>query len=383
MFQRKLSPLNQTFFLFGPRGTGKSTWIAQHFAEASAQYDLLSTSEALRLSRRPGALYDELQGLKAGSWVIIDEVQKVPALLDEVHRLIETKKLRFVLSGSSARKLKRDGANLLAGRARTLQLFPLVSAEIGFQLEWEKQLCIGTLPIAYTGDDPELYLSSYVETYLQEEIKAEALTRNIGAFSRFLEVAARQSGQVTNVSTIARDAQVARQTVQGYFEVLVDTLIGFWLNPWKLKRSTKQVGHPKFYLFDSGVLRALSGRLPYPPLPEETGVLFETFFLNELRAYLSYSKKSYTLHFWRSHDGVEVDVLCETRSGFVAIECKSSLRWETKFNRGLDRIREELGRERTRTFGVYLGERPLVSGNVKVYPAIDFLRMVWDGDILD
>lgn len=383
MLSRKLTSLDSSFFLFGPRGTGKSTWITQHFPKPAAKYDLLSTTEALRLSRRPGILYEELHGLASESWIVIDEVQKVPALLDEVHRLIEERKLRFILSGSSARKLKRDGANLLAGRARTLHLFPLVSAEIAFQVDFSRHLSLGTLPIAYLESDPKSYLTSYVETYLQEEVKAEALTRNIGAFARFLEVAARQSAQVTNVSTISRDAQVARQTVQGYFEILVDTLIGYWVTSWKLKRATKQVAHPKFYFFDSGVLRALSGRLPYPPLSEETGALFETFLFNELRAYIAYSKKGYALHFWRSHDGVEVDALCETQSGFVALEFKSGERWDSSYNRGLTRISEELGKEKVRRIGVYLGNRALDSNGVRVMPALEFLKLLWDGQILD
>ena len=159
-------------------------------------------------------------------------------------------------------------------------------------------------------------MKTYAETYLKEEIKEEALTRNIGNFARFLEVAARQNGQVTNVSSISRDAMVARQTVQGYFEILIDTLTGFWLYPWKLKRTTKQVAHPKFYFFDPGVVRALSGRIAYPVLHEELGHLFETFIINELRAYLHYNEKEYPLYYWRSHSGNEVDIFLEKADGF-------------------------------------------------------------------
>ena len=257
MFTRLLNPLDSSAFLFGPRGTGKSTWIANHFPNATV-YDLLSTSESLRLSTEPGALYKEVASLPTESWVVLDEVQKVPALLDEVHRLIETRGLRFVLSGSSARKLRRGGTNLLAGRARVTNLYPLVSAEMGFQRDIDTSLRFGNLPIAVTGTDAESYLRSYAETYLDQEVRAEAFTRNVGAFARFLQVAARQNGQVTNVSSIARDASVSRQTVQTYFEILVDTLVGSWVHPWKLKQATKQVASPKFYLFDCGVARALS-----------------------------------------------------------------------------------------------------------------------------
>lgn len=381
MFTRLLSKPKGSIFLFGPRGTGKSTWIREHFAGAKT-YDLLSTSESLRLNKEPGQLFHEVQSLGEGEWVVIDEVQKAPALLDEVHRLIETRKLNFILSGSSARKLKRGAANLLAGRAMVEHMFPLVSAEMSFQRDPGEALLQGTMPLAVTGNDPEAYLTAYAETYLQEEVRAEALTRNIGNFSRFLEIAARQNAQVTNVSGIARDAAVSRQTVQNYFEILVDTLIGFWVHPWKLKRATKQVCHPKFYLFDSGVARALSGRLPYPPSPEELGPLFETLIFNEVRAYLSYSKLRYPLHFWRSYDGVEVDLLCETKDGFVALEMKAAARWEKRYGRGLNRMRRELGGSRVRCLGIYQGTQQATWGDITVIPVTDFLRRLWNGDII-
>lgn len=381
MFTRRLAHPSGSCFLFGPRGTGKSTWIREHFGHART-YDLLNTGESLRFSRDPSILYRETERLPPGSWVVIDEVQKVPGLLDEVHRLMETRKLNFLLSGSSARKLKRGAANLLAGRAVVNSLFPLVSAEMSFRMDVEKALISGTLPLAVTGDDPAGYLTAYAETYLQEEIRAEALTRNIGHFSRFLEIAARQNGQVTNVSAVSRDAAVSRQTVQNYFEILDDTLIGYWLTPWKLKRPTKQVSHPKFYLFDSGVARALSGRLPYPPTPEEQGPLLETMLLNEIRAYVAYASLRYPLHYWRSHDGVEVDLLCETRKGFVAVEIKAAVRWDKRFHRGLNRMREEFGENRVTCFGVFRGERPASWGAIQVLPVMDFLKTLWNGDVL-
>ncbi|MFC1525708.1 ATP-binding protein [Candidatus Latescibacterota bacterium] len=380
MFTRLLSPPESSTFLFGPRGTGKSTWIGEHFA-GSTIYDLLSTSESLRLSKDPGMLFREVESQSPGSWVVIDEVQKVPALLDEVHRLIETRGLRFILSGSSARKLRRGGTNLLAGRALVSNLHPLVSAEMGYQRRIDASLDYGSLPVAVTGPDPEAYLRTYAETYLDQEIRAEALTRNVGAFARFLEVAARQNGQVTNVSAIARDASVSRQTVQGFFEILIDTLVGFWVRPWKLKQATKQVASPKFYLFDSGVARALSQRLPYPSTDEESGALLETLLFNEVRAYLDYQALHYPLHYWRTYDGAEVDLLCETRNGYVAVEMKASQRWERRHLRGLNRLRESLG-DRVTCYGVYRGARSMSWGHTRVLPVLDFLRALWDGDIL-
>jgi len=381
MYTRILQTPDESVFLFGPRGTGKSTWIRDRFPDAIV-YDLLNTGETLRLNKDPQTLYRELVTLPPRAWVIIDEVQKAPAALDEVHRLIEDRHLRFVLSGSSARKLRRGGTNLLAGRAITTALFPLVSAEIGAALDMTTSLMYGTLPMAVDGRDPRAYLRSYAETYLDQEIRAEALSRNIGAFSRFLEIAARQNGQVTNASAIARDAGISRHTVQSHFEILIDTLVGYWLPAWKRKPGTRRVQQSKFFFFDCGVARALSGRLPYPPTPEELGPLLETFILHELRAYLSYTGRHYTPHFWRTYDGTEVDVLCETADGFVAIEIKAGARWEKRFNRGLHRVREELGAGRTRCYGLYLGERAALWDEVSVMPVLDFLNRLWNGEVL-
>ena len=381
MYPRLLPCPEQSFFLFGPRGTGKSTWIRDQFREAP-RYDLLDAGEALRLLREPEALWRELNGLPPGTWAVLDEVQKAPGLLDSVHRLIEERGLRFVLSGSSARKLRRGGANLLAGRALTVSMPPLVSAEVSFEMDVGERLRFGTLPLAVTSADPIGFLRSYVETYLLEEIKAEALTRNLGGFARFLEIAARQNGQITNVAGIARDAGISRRTVDGYFEVLSDTLLGSWLPAWKLKPGNRQVRASKFYFFDAGVARAASGRLPYPLTPEEAGPLLETFVLTELRAYLQYRGLPYPLHHWRNYSGTEVDMLCETGAGFVAIEIKTSRRWERGFQRGFRHLERELGKDRVRCFGVYLGERAALFDDVTVLPCLEFLRRLWDGAII-
>ncbi len=381
MIARLLQKPKQSILLLGPRGTGKSTWIRHHFKDA-VTYDLLNTSEALRLSRNPSEIYRELESETEDRWVVIDEVQKVPALLDEVHRLIEDRGRRFVLSGSSARKLRRGGTNLLAGRAIVTQMFPFVSAELSEDFSVSRMLAGGSLPMSVLGDDPDSYLVTYAETYLQEEIRAEALTRNIGHFSRFLEVAARQNGQVTNMSGIARDAAVSRQTVQNYFNVLVDTLIGYWVEPWRLKRRTKQIQHPKFYLFDPGVARALSGRIAYPVTHEERGPLLETLVLGEIRSFLSYAKRPYKIHFWRNYDGIEVDFLCETTKGFIAAEIKASERWDKRFGRGLRRIQSELGERLIGCYGVYLGERAARLDDVQILPVKDFLKRLWDGEVL-
>ncbi len=382
MYARLLPDPDGSILLLGPRGTGKSTWIQSRLPRAHT-YDLLDTSESIRLNRDPGALFDELRGLEPGSWVVIDEIQKAPALLDQVHRLMESLKLRFVLSGSSARKLRRGGTNLLAGRAVTTELFPLVSAELGDDFDLQRTLSFGGLPMAIANPAPGDYLRSYAETYLDQEIRAEALTRNFAGFARFLEVAARHNGQATNVSAIARDAGVARSSVQNHFDLLIDTLIGYWLPPWKLKAANKQVRHSKFYLFDCGVARALAGRLPYPVGDEERGSLLETLILGEMRAHLAYSGLRYPLHFWRDHNGAEVDVLTETAAGYVAVEIKASRRWERRFNRGLHKVRTHLGSAKTRCFGVYLGERETLIDDVRILPAPSFLKLLWGGGMFD
>lgn len=381
MFPRRCPIPRRSCFLLGPRGTGKSTWIRSAIP-AAASYDLLDGREALRLAADPGLIARETARLPAESWVVIDEIQKVPALLDEVHRLIESRRLRFLLSGSSARKLRRGGTNLLAGRADVRRMFSLVSAEIGPTDDVSRRIEFGSLPLAVTGDDPRGFLESYALTYLQEEIRAEALTRNLGGFARFLEIAARQNAEVTNVAGIARDAGVSRPTVQNWFEVLVDTLVGAWLPAWKLKRATKQVAHPKFFLFDSGVARVLSGRAPYPLQPEERGALLETLVHAELSAWLEYSGLRYPLSFWRTPDGVEVDFLCETSRGFTAIEVKASTAWRPAASRGPARLAAEIGRKKVTCFGVYLGAREAAFEPCRVLPVGEFLRLLWDGAIV-
>ncbi len=381
MFARLLKLPSDSFFLLGPRGCGKSSWLKQTI-KSELTYDLLSNEDYLRLTQHPSILYKECEILKKNSWVVIDEAQRIPELLDEVHRLIEERQIKFALCGSSARKLKKAGVNLLAGRAVTINMFPFVAKEVGFDCKIENCIRFGMLPKVVTSEDPQDYLSSYVNTYLREEIRQEALVRNIGGFARFLEIAARQVGQRTNFTNIGSDAGVSRHVVAGFFEILVDTLIGFWLPAWELRRSTKQVSHPKFYFFDSGVARALSGRLAYPPTTEEQGPLFETFILNEIKAYLSYQKKRYELFYWSSYDQVEVDVLLEDQTGHIGIEIKNSSKWQTKFERGLKRISEEIGKSKMRCYGVFTGPKSLISNGIKVLTWKDFLQELWNGNIV-
>lgn len=381
MFTRMLPPPTESFFLLGPRGTGKTTWIHQHFPGAH-HYDLLLSSESLRLARDPSVFRAECMAQPDGAWIVVDEVQRVPALLDEVQHLMDRKRQRFVLSGSSARKLRRSGANLLAGRAEMRNMFPLVSAEAGDALPLDDILARGMLPLAVTRARPGPFLRAYCDVYLREEVQAEALVRQIGPFARFLEVAARMNGQTANIAGIARDAGIARQTAQEFFQILVDTLLATWLPAYKHKRAVKQVAHPKLYLFDAGVARHLAGLGHLPIHPEERGFLLETFLLHELRAYLHYAELDQPIAYWRTHDAAEVDFVIEGPGGLVAIEVKSADRWDGRWNRGLAKLHEtQPGLLRSR-LGVYTGERPMVMDGVEVLPWRRFLQRLWRGELL-
>ncbi|MEK6557515.1 MAG: AAA family ATPase, partial [Candidatus Margulisiibacteriota bacterium] len=284
MFIRSLALPQTSFFLFGPRSTGKTTWLKQQLPKAK-WFDLLDSSIYLGLLRNPSQLRMEIEALPENSWVVIDEVQKLPLLLNEVHKLIADhgSKYLFALSGSSARKLKRLDVNLLAGRVINRNFFPLTGSEMRFRFNVDSLFAFGNLPRVVS--EPTLavdILEAYVTNYLKEEIQQEALVKDLGSFSRFLEVATLCNAQVVNVANIARDAGVARPTVQRYFDVLSATLIGSFLPAWRPRVKVKEVLHPKFYFFDSGVVRAIQGTLRDCLEKAEKGSLFETMIFHEL-----------------------------------------------------------------------------------------------------
>jgi predicted AAA+ superfamily ATPase len=357
MYTRRQIPPSRSFFLFGPRGTGKTTWLRQKLKEAR-WYNLIHEAELVRLIRDPGLLAREASHLPKASWVVIDEVQRAPVLLDEVHDLISLRSdLRFALTGSSARKLRRGQANLLAGRAVTRQFFPLVASEFGFAVPVDDILSFGCLPHVRSERDRAArveILEAYGATYLAEEIRAEALVKNLSSFARFLEVAALMNGQVTNVSSISRDAGVARPTVQGYFDVLVDTLVGTWLPAHRPRVRIKEVGHPKFYFFDTGVVRSLSRQLREPIESAQRGPLLETYVLHELRSYMGDSGCGGELSYWRTPGGAEVDFIWTRGKKRVAIEVKASARWRPEEGRSLREFSS--GAAKTKCLAVYLGQ---------------------------
>ncbi len=326
-------PKAHSFFLFGPRQTGKSTLLeSEYSAEHALFYDLLKSEEYLRLSANPSLFREEvLSRDKKYTHVVIDEVQRVPALLNEVHHILEhAKPPYFVMSGSSARKLKKSHANLLAGRAWSYYLHPLTRTELGSRFSLDRALSLGTLPSVYLSSndqDAQRTLKAYVETYLKEEIEQEAMLRNLGAFIRFLTLAGDENGNVINYSNIARETGVSYQTVKEYFKILEDTLVGFMLEPYSRSTRKRLLKHPKFYFFDTGVQRALTKKM-LSPLERKTsdyGKVFEHFFIAEARRLASYREMDYRFSFYESSNHAEVDLIIETPQNRVfAVEIKSS-----------------------------------------------------------
>jgi len=377
----KLPP--KSFFLFGPRGTGKSVWLAQVLEQADLRIDLLKSSEYLRYRRDPSVLSQEVNALRENAWVIIDEIQKLPELLDEVHSLLfeSDHAYRFALSGSSARKLKKSHANMLAGRALSKRMFPLAMLEVGTDFDLEFALSYGQMPMCVTlpsVDEKVEFLDAYVETYLREEIQQEALVRNLDSFFRFLSVAAIVNGQLLNISNVARDVGVARSTVQGYFSILEDTLIGWYLPAYRNRAKVKEVAHSKFYLFDCGVQRALAGLHRDTPAELEKGVLFETFILNEFRALNSWRSHGARFFYWRTESGNEVDLIWKTGRRAIGFEIKYAKAWKERFNRGLNVLLAS--GDIQMAFGVYRGDRVLRVGDVTVLPYDLAIGMADAGD---
>lgn len=371
----------KSFLLFGPRMTGKSTWLKAKL-NGAVWFDLLRNDVYFQFSSRPETLREKVLAYDRSKWIVVDEVQRVPALLNEVQSLMEDHCFRFALSGSSARKLRHGHANLLAGRALVRNLYPLIQAEYGEVITTEEAMGFGTLP-GVVGDKENRIgtLEAYAGTYLREEIKEEALTRNVDAFSRFLEVAALANAQVTNLSSLSRDSRVSRATVTSYFEILQDTLIIRRLESWLPRARVKEVGHPKFYFFDCGVVRAIQGRLRDPIGNEERGHLLETLVYHELSAAVAYQDLGGKLYYWRTADGVEVDFIWQRGSHCVAIEVKSSKTWKTEFDRGFASLLQSKVKP-IACFGVYLGTEAISKPWGSVLPAREFFRRLQEGKVL-
>ena len=339
MISRVLRLPTGSCFLLGPRGTGKSTWIKSTLPQA-LRVDLLKESTYVELLGHADRLEAMIDAARVNV-VVIDEVQKLPALLDEVHRLIEDRRFRFVLTGSSARKLKRSGANLLAGRARTMTMHPFTIGELGERFELRHALRFGMLPSVWVNDDPGEYLASYVGTYVREEVQHEALVRNVGAFSRFLEAASFSQAAVLNVQRVASDCGTNRKTVENYFDLVEDLLLAVRIPVFSRRAKRAITTHPKFYFFDAGVYRAIRPRGPLDTDEEIDGAAIETLVLESIRAENANHQLGYELSFWRTATGVEVDFVLYGERGLHAIEVKRSSRFSEQDLAGLRQFRTD------------------------------------------
>lgn len=378
-------PKKQSFFLFGPRQTGKSTLIESRYAKGVWRLDLLLSDSYLTYSKDPGLFRREaLEKIRQEKIrvIFVDEIQRVPLLLNEVQALMAETECQFILTGSSARKLKRGGANLLAGRAVERHLFPLTVEELKGRFHLDEVLRYGSLPaLVEFGREQKIdFLTTYVHVYLQEEIQAEGIVRNLGGFSRFLDMAAFQCGELLSFSAISREVQLPIRTVQSYYEILEDTLVGFRLFPWRRSIRKRLAAHPKFYLFDLGVTNALNKRLTGSWDPLTRGKLFEQFLILETYRLLHYRRSEAGLYFWRTNHGAEVDLLIEKHGRpIAALEVKSTPRVAGAHLSGLRAFQEE--HPRTPCFVVCSAPHPYRIGDVKILPWQNYLRQL--PDLLD
>lgn len=370
------SALEESIFLFGARQTGKSTFLRANFPNC-IYIDLLDTELCAQFKRRPVYLYEMLCNKKEGIVVVIDEIPEVPELLNEVHRLISERGIVFVLSGSSARKLKRKGYNTLGGRAVPCYFFPLVSAEIP-DFDLNKALVSGMLPPHYLAKNPTRRLSAYVDVYLREEIHEEALVRNLSGFRRFLEVAALTNGEIVNYTNIATDCGVSANTVKGYFSILEDTLIGYMIPAYTKTQKRRLVQAPRFYFFDVGLAQYLLHHTSLERGTTEYGHAFEHLVVQELIAYLGYNHKREQLSYWRTHTGIEVDVVVGDAA--VAIEIKSVEEVLPKHLKGLHAFGEDY--PDSRRIIVSLDRITRQMGDIEHIYILEFLHMLWQGEIV-
>lgn len=373
-----------SFFLFGPRGTGKSTLLKANFPDALF-VDLLDPDSYRTYVTHPEQLRALVEGNPKVSRFVIDEIQKAPALLDVVHQLIEEKSRRsvqFILTGSSSRKLRRAGVNLLAGRVLLKTLHPFLAAELGSRFNLEQSLRLGLLPLVLAAKEPAETLKSYVSLYLREEVQAEGLVRNIGSFARFLEAMSFSHASMLNTSEVARECQVGRKAVEGFVEILEDLLLGFRLKVFTRKAKRHLVQHPKFYYMDAGIFRSLRPKGPLD-IPEEiSGASLEGLVAQQLRAWIAYGRKDRELFYWRTKSGVEVDFIVYGQDTFLAMEVKSSRRVSSKDVRPLKAFLEDY--PQAKACLLYGGRDRLLVGGIPCLPCADFLpRLVPDATVSD
>lgn len=363
-------PTKQSFFLFGPRATGKTTLLKKSFPNA-IYLDLLDTNLYSNLLAYPARLQDYIPE-NFEDWIILDEVQKIPELLNEVHRLIEEKKYRFILTGSSSRKLRKYGTNLLGGRALTLRLYPLTAQELKGDFKLKNALKFGTLPMVFSVEDKEAYLKSYVWTYLKEEIQQEALTRNLSGFSKFIEAASFSQGAVMNMTQVAREIGLERKTVQNYFQILEDLMIAYCVPVFNKKAKRRLITHNKFYFFDAGLFQTIRPKGPLDFTVEIAGPALETLFLQELVALNDYLKLGYTIFYWRTSHQLEVDFVLYGPKGLVAIEVKTGKNLSPKDFHGMKAFSKDYPNAKQLIF--YGGSHKLYKGSVNLIPVEEGIK---------
>ena len=370
MYSRIIKPpKSKSFFLFGPRGTGKTTWVKKNFPKA-LYLDLLESELFNDLLANPQRLENFIPS-SLHDWIIIDEVQRVPELLNEVHRLIEKEKRKFILTGSSPRKLRKKGHNLLAGRALSYSMHPLTTNELGRDFKLEHSLKYGHLPTVYVESQPNKYLESYVRTYLEQEIQQEGLTRNLSAFSRFLEAASFSQASVLNITEVARECSIERKVVESYFHILEDLLIGYRIPVFTKKAKRRLVAHPKFYFFDVGVFRTLRPMGPLDTPEEAEGAAFETLLFQELLALTRITDSGYKLYYWRTSNQLEVDFILYGPKGLIAFEVKRTNRIRKASFAGLNAFLKDY--PMAKAYFVYGGKRRLREGSIELISLKDLL----------
>jgi predicted AAA+ superfamily ATPase len=361
-----------SFFLFGPRGTGKSTWL-RSLRDKAVWIDLLDP-ETLRLFQaRPERLQERIAAQPLATDVVIDEVQKVPALLDVVHKLVEgERRLRFILTGSSARKLRRGAANLLAGRLTELHMHPFMASELADAFDLRRALQVGLVPLIWSAAEPENTLRAYASLYLQEEVQAEALVRNVGAFARFLEAISFSHGSLLNLAEVARECQTGRKTVEGYLEILEDLLLSFRIPVFTRRAKRHLVAHDKFFYFDAGVYRSIRPKGPLDSPEEIEGMALEGLIAQHLRAWASYRPVPAELFYWRTKSGSEVDFVLYGADVFVAIEVKRSRNVHHTDLRALKAFKEDY--PEASTCLLYRGQEEVRIGDILCLPCDTFLK---------
>jgi len=381
LLPRFFDPPNQSYFLFGPRGTGKSTFLKYTYPDA-LYIDLLKPDIQRQLSAAPERIIEQVHACPVSSTIIIDEIQKVPSLLDAVHSLIEEKNnWRFILTGSSARKLKRSGIDLLAGRVLIRQMHPFLLSEMGSHSDFIRALNTGTIPLIIESDDPEETLQTYISLYIREEVQYEGLVRHMGNFNRFLEAISFSHGAVLNISNVARECSVQRKVVENYVSILEDILIGSRLPVFKKRAQRAVTAHPKFYFFDTGVFKALRPRGPLDLPSEIDGSGLEGLVFQHLQAWNSYANNPYTLYFWRSRGNVEVDFVLYGSKDMYAIEVKNTGTIRQEDLSGLREFNKDY--PQTKSVFLYRGKTRLLKNNILCLPCDEFLRAVHPGRSMD